>query len=101
MLFRSEILIPDNDDRKFIHHTIFNELGKEIFSPETKTRYISINKLIKEGAEGVIFGCTELPFLIQQEDCPVPIFNTTMIHALAAVEFSLGDILTKQKNLRK
>ncbi|RPI14475.1 MAG: aspartate/glutamate racemase family protein [Ignavibacteriae bacterium] len=87
-----ETLIPDKDDREFIQHTIFDELGKEIFLPESKARYIEIiNKLIQQGAEGVILGCTEIPLLIKQDDCPVPVFDTTMIHANAAVEFVVSN----------
>ena len=85
-----EPLIPGDDERIFIHNSIFDELGKEIFKPETKKKYIDIiDKLIKNGAEGIILGCTEIPLIIKQEDCPVPVFNTTEIHANAIVEFAL------------
>lgn len=87
-----ETLIPNTADREFIHHTIFSELGKEIFSPQTKARYISIiNQVIAQGAEGIVFGCTEIPLLIKQEDCSVPVFDTTVIHAKAAAAFALSD----------
>ncbi len=90
-LQKIEVLIPDANDREFVHHCIFNELGKGIFRPETKARYITIiDKLIEQGAEGIIFGCTEIPMLIKQEDCSVPVFDTTVIHATAAVEFALS-----------
>jgi len=85
-----ETVIPDADDRNFIHETIFTELGKNIITPQTKQGYLAIiNKLINKGAEGVILGCTEIPLLIKQEDCSVPVFDTTVIHARAAVEFAL------------
>jgi len=85
-----ETVIPNAEDRQFIHDSIFNELGKEIFKPETKNRYISIiNNLVAQGAEGIILGCTEIPLLIKQEDSPVPVFDTTLIHATAAVDFAL------------
>jgi len=84
-------IIPDEDDRSFIHNSIYNEMGKGIFSGETKQTYLKIiSRLIDRGAEGIIFGCTEIPMLISAEDCPVPSFNTMMIHAMAAVEFALG-----------
>jgi aspartate racemase len=87
-----EVLIPDDDDRQFIHDAVFNELGKEIFLPETKNRFLQIiNRLIEQGAEGVILGCTEFPHLIKPEDCIVPTFDTTLIHADAAVKFALSD----------
>ncbi|OGV96581.1 aspartate racemase [Microgenomates group bacterium RBG_16_45_19] len=87
-----EAVIPEKDEIGFVHNSIFDELGKEIFRPETKQRYVGIiGKLVEKGAEGVIFGCTEIPLLLKQEDCPVPVFDTTVIHAKAAVEFALKD----------
>lgn len=86
-----ECIIPDENDREFIHYNIFEELGRGSVLPESKARYISIiNKLIDEGAEGVILGCTEIPLLIKQEDVMIPVFDTAMIHSKAAVEFMLG-----------
>jgi len=83
--------IPGDDDREFIHYTIFEELGRGIVNPSTKERYISIiQNLIKSGAEGIILGCTEIPLLIQQDDISAPVFDTTMIHAKAAVGFALN-----------
>jgi len=85
-------LIPHMDDREFIHGSIFNELGQGIFTQETRQRYLAIiNKLVEQGAEGIIFGCTEIPLLIKPDDCSVPVFDTTIIHAKAAVEFALKD----------
>jgi aspartate racemase len=87
-----ETVIPDEDDRNFIHTTIFDELGKNIFKPETKERYVKIiNGLVKQGAEGVILGCTEIPLLIKQEDLNIPAFDTTLIHSRAAVEFAMSN----------
>jgi aspartate racemase len=86
-----EALIPGAEDRQFIHDAVFNEMGKGIFSAETKKRFISIiNNLIEQGAEGVILGCTEFPHLIKQEDCGVPLFDTTVIHTNAVVKFALS-----------
>jgi aspartate racemase len=84
-------LIPNEPDRAFIHDSIFNELGKGIFTEATKQKYLNIiNKLIEEGAEGVIFGCTEIPMLIKEDECRVPVFDTLMLHAKAAAKFALG-----------
>jgi aspartate racemase len=84
-------LIPDDEARDFLHETIFNELGKGIFINETKQKYVAIiNQLIEQGAEGVIFGCTEIPMLIKENECSVPVFDTLQIHAKAAVAFALG-----------
>lgn len=86
-----ESLIPDEEDRAFIHTTIFDELGKGIVNNSTKERYISIcNRLIENGAQGIILGCTEIPMLIKPEDLTVPTFDTTLIHSEAAVRFSLS-----------
>lgn len=85
-----EVLIPSADDRDFIHYTIFEELGRNIFLKQTKERYISVMKnLIADGAKGIILGCTEIPLLIKPEDVQVPVFDTTRIHAAAAVRFSI------------
>lgn len=84
-----EPIIPDEADRNYVHEKIFTELGKGIIKPETRRRYINIiDKLLKEGAEGIILGCTEIPLLIKQSDCSCPVFDTTVIHAKAAVEFA-------------
>lgn len=86
-----EAIIPNEEDRAFIHYTIFEELGRGLLLPESKTRYISIiNKLIEQGAEGIILGCTEIPMLVKQEDVNVPTFDTAKIHSNAAVEFMLS-----------
>ncbi len=86
-----EAIIPDEEDREFIHYTIFEELGRGLIKEESKQRYISIiNKLQEQGAQGVILGCTEIPLLIKKEDVSIPIFDTALIHSKAAVEFSLS-----------
>jgi aspartate racemase len=84
-------IIPDDVDRDYIHNTIYNELGKGNFSAEIKARYQHIiQKLVQQGAEGVILGCTEIPLLIKQADSSIPVFDTTLIHASAGVEWALG-----------
>lgn len=89
--YNIETIIPEADERDFIHYTIFEELGRGLITAETKKKYLEIiNDLIKKGAEGVILGCTEIPLLIQQEDVEVPVFDTTLIHSQAAVVFSLS-----------
>ena len=86
-----ETIIPDDKGIEFVNDAIYNELGKGKFLPSTKQLFIDlINKLAHEGAEGAILGCTEIPMLIKQEDTPVPVFDTTLIHATAAVDFVLG-----------
>lgn len=87
-----EAIIPESeDDKDFIHTTIFEELGKGLVTSETKKRYLEIaNELIKKGAEGIILGCTEIPLVILPEDLNVPVFDTALIHSKAAVEFQLS-----------
>lgn len=85
------ILIPEQEDIDYINNAIYTEFGKGIFLPETKARFLQIiDSLIEKGAEGVIFGCTEIPILIQAAECPIPVFDTTLIHSTAAVDFVLG-----------
>ncbi len=82
------ILIPEQEEIDYINNAIYTEFGKGVFLPETKKRFLQIiDALISKGAEGVIFGCTEIPILIQAEECPIPVFDTTFIHSLAAVDF--------------
>jgi len=83
-------IIPGEQEIEFINAAIYTEMGKGIFLPATKEKFLDIiSKLIRQGAEGIILGCTEIPLLIKQEDCPVPVFDTTKIHSTAAVEFAL------------
>ena len=85
-----EIMLPKVPERQFIHNSILYEFGKGIFSSQTKDRYLQIiSKLISGGVEGIIFGCTEIPILINAREVAVPIFDTAFIHARSAVDFCL------------
>ncbi|SKB65679.1 aspartate/glutamate racemase family protein [Maribacter arcticus] len=89
--FGIEVLIPNEADREIVHKIIYSELSKGITTEESKQLYLDIiKKSKKEGAEGVILGCTEIPLLIQQEDCDIVVIDTTKEHAFAAVEFALS-----------
>lgn len=84
-------LIPDADAIAYINEAIYTEFGKGIFLPETKKRFLEIiDSLIAAGAEGVVFGCTEIPILLKQEDCSIPVFDTTALHANAAVNYAMS-----------
>ena len=84
-------IIPEPEDRDFLHYTIFEELGRNVILEESRNRYLSIiDKLRAQGAQGIILGCTEIPLLIRPQDLQIPGFDTTKIHAAAAVAFSLG-----------
>ena len=82
-----EVLTPRNQsDVDFIEETLLYELGKGIIRPETKKVYMRIaGELLLQGAEGLVLGCTEIPLILSQDDFSIPVFNTTQIHAHAAV----------------
>jgi len=85
-----ESIVPPKTEREFIHNAIMNELLIEVFKEETKEKFlIIINELAKNGAQGIVLGCTEIPLLIKQNDAILPVFNTLEIHAKAAVDFAL------------
>lgn len=87
--FGIETIIPELEERDIIHTIIYDELSIGELNPISKEKYLKIiDILIKNGAEGIILGCTEIPLLVQQEDVAVPVFDTTTIHATAAFEFS-------------
>jgi aspartate racemase len=87
-----ESMVPEKGDRDFIHESIFGELGKGILNPATKARYVEIiDALARRGAEGVILGCTEIPLIVKPEDVSIPVFDTTQLHAGAAVDFALAE----------
>ncbi|HTY10973.1 MAG TPA: aspartate/glutamate racemase family protein [Bacteroidota bacterium] len=85
-------LVPGDKERIDINASIYGELGKGVFKPETKEKYLRIiEDLKKKGAQGVILACTEIPLLLKQSDCDIPVFDTTAIHARSAVDFALSD----------
>ena len=88
--FDIKVIIPNDYERQIVHDIIYNELvvGRIIESSKEEFRKI-IKNLELNGAEGVVLGCTEIPLLIKQEDCDIPIFDTTTIHAKVAVEMAL------------
>lgn len=89
-------LVPEESEREYIHRTIMTELEKAVLNDETRKKYLEIiDSLVRKGAEGIILGCTEIPLLIKQSDCSIPVFDTTEIHAMAAVEFALSDEVMK------
>ena len=87
-----EAIVPFlQDERDFIQQTLKEELGRGIIKEQTKRAYLNIiEKLIENGAEGIILGCTEIPMLISQEDVSVPVFDTTKIHSEAAVNVAVS-----------
>lgn len=86
-----DVLIPDAGDRAEIHRVIYDELiAGEVLDNSRETYREIIARLVDDGAQGVILGCTEIGMLVRAEDSPVPLFDTTQLHAAAAVEFALG-----------
>jgi aspartate racemase len=85
------VLVPDGPQRDIVHRIIYDELGQGITRDESRRAYVGvIEDLVRRGAQGVILGCTEIPLLIKQKDSPVPVFDTTALHAAAAVDFALA-----------
>lgn len=86
-----KVLVPDAAGRAAVHRVIYDELGQGIIREDSRQAYIGIiEELVRRGAQGVILGCTEIPLLIKQKDSPVPVFDTTALHAAAAVDFALS-----------
>ena len=87
-----EVVTPNATERDYINKVIFDELVRDDIRNESRQEYVRIiNRLAdEEGAQGVILGCTEIPLLIQQSDVKIPVFDTTRIHAEAAVDYALG-----------
>lgn len=87
--FGLEVSIPESQDTiDYIQYVVKEELGKAAVKPESRTKFIEIaNELIKNGAEGLILGCTEIPMLINKDDFSIPVFDTTQIHAEAIVSY--------------
>lgn len=87
-----EVIIPEQPDMETVDRIIYNELAAGEIKDSSRQKYkVVINKLADSGAEGVILGCTEIPLLIKQGDTNIPLFDTTQIHALAAVDLALAE----------
>lgn len=87
-----DVMVPNDADRATVHRIIYEELVVGEIKPESKQAYLEIiGRMVAAGAQGVILGCTEIGLLVKAGDCAVPVFDTTLIHAQAAVDFALGD----------
>jgi len=85
-----ETIVPDEDDQTIIHDVIYNELVAGKILPQSKTHYLEVlNRLQAAGAEGIILGCTEIPLLVKESDTPLVLFDTTRLHAEAALAYSV------------
>ena len=86
-----EVLTPNDADMDMIHQVIFEELCLGVIKDVSREKYHAVIKRLEAaGAEGVILGCTEIGLLVKDQDSPIALFDTTVIHAEAAVEFALA-----------
>ncbi len=89
--FGLNVLTPEAEDRALVNRIIYDELVLGQTLPESRAAVLEVvDRLVAQGAQGIIFGCTEIGMLTQQADCRVPVYDTTRIHALAAVEMALA-----------
>jgi len=86
------VIVPEAEDRAVVHRIIYEELVAGQINPASREAFRAIiARLVDCGAEAVILGCTEIMLLVTQEDSPVPVFDTTALHAAAAVDAALAD----------
>lgn len=89
--FALDVIIPNDEDCQTVHRIIYQELVAGVIKEESRQQYRQImQKLVDRGAEAIILGCTEIMLLISQADSVVPVFDTTAIHAKAAVDLALA-----------
>lgn len=89
--FGIDVIVPNEEERTVVNRIIYEELCLGRIEAASKERYLQvIDNLMKAGAQGIILGCTEIGLLIKQDDVPIPVFDTTVIHALAAVDKALA-----------
>jgi len=85
------VLVPDEQDRAFVHTVIYDELCLGVVRDSSREGYQKvIGRLVEAGAQGIVLGCTEIELLIGADDSPVPVFPTTRLHVEAAVDHALG-----------
>jgi aspartate racemase len=86
-----DVLVPDEADRRIVHDVIYDELCVGVVSDGSREEYRRIMaRLVERGAQGILLGCTEIDLLVGADDASVPVFDTTALHARAAVELALG-----------
>ncbi|PKW16679.1 aspartate/glutamate racemase family protein [Saccharopolyspora spinosa] len=87
-----EVLIAEDEHQDNVHNALYQELAKGVFLDQTRDKFrAAIADLAARGAEAVVLGCTEFGMLVSQEDSPVPLLDTTVVHAEAAVEMAFAD----------
>ncbi|WP_428776074.1 aspartate/glutamate racemase family protein [Vibrio sp.] len=94
--FDLEVLVPEANARERVHQVIYQELCLGQIRPESKAEFIDvINQLKSQGAQAIILGCTEIGLLVEQQDVDIPLYDTTAIHAKAAIELALQGAMTE------
>jgi aspartate racemase len=94
--FAINVIVPDSDEQAIIHDVIYKQLCRGIIDEKSRNQYLRIiDNLYAQGAEAVILGCTEIALLIKQEDTKVPLYDTTEIHALQAVQLAISNEIAK------
>ncbi|PRF98975.1 aspartate racemase [Burkholderia ambifaria] len=89
--FGLDVLVPDEAARGDVHRIIYDELCHGVIDAASRATYVAIiDQLAQRGAQAVILGCTEITLLIGADDSPLPVFDTTALHAKAAVEWAAG-----------
>ena len=89
---RLEAVVPDRAGRAEVHRIIYDELVRDVVRPESRDLYRGVMAdLVADGAEGMVFGCTEVGLLVGPDDTTVPTFDTCRLHAAAAVDWMLAD----------
>ena len=88
--FGIETVMPEADEKAFVHHVIMDELAYDVLNPESRRKMLAVmNRMKREQAvEAFVLGCTEIPMLIKQSDTDIPVLDTTEIHASAIVKFA-------------
>lgn len=90
--FGVAVLIPEKEEREYIHRVIFEQLCRGQFTDAARTEYLAIiDRLQARGAQGVVLGCTEIPLLVRQSDTDLPLFNTTALHVEGALEWAFSE----------
>ncbi len=86
-----QVLTPQKEEQEYINRVIYDELVAGKILPESRKGYLDIiEKLAERGAQGMILGCTEIPLLVKQTDTPLPLFDTSLLHAEAALNYAIG-----------
>lgn len=89
--FGLEVVVPAPQDRELVHRVIYEELVRGIVREESRAQYRKVvDRLVESGAKGIILGCTEIAMVIDPKELRVPCFDTTALHAAAAVEMALA-----------